>query len=163
MCFSSNKNRELKVKLWLVGARKKNKSAFFVTFILSAGNYFNNFFFQGIFYWINFQNIYTFTYQNHYLIHFFCLFLKSSKALSILTNFWEKIKKRLKCSFFIDTKSKKKYFVRYLFVFKYIWVYIEPFLLLLSLIFFVDISRKTLHQISWFELVYWYCKQAMSL
>ena len=108
MCFSSNKNRELKVKLWLVGARKKNKSAFFVTFILSAGNFFNNFFFQGIFYWINFQNIYTFTYQNHHLIHFFCLFLKSSKALSILTNFWKKIKKRLKCSFFIDIKSEKK-------------------------------------------------------
>ena len=32
-CFSSYKNRELKVKLWWAGARERKKSAFFVTFI----------------------------------------------------------------------------------------------------------------------------------
>ena len=38
---------------------------------------------QCIVYWIHFQNIHTFTYQEHYFIHFCCLFLKLSKAFSI--------------------------------------------------------------------------------
>ena len=33
LSFSSNNNRKLKVKLLLVGAREKKKSAFFVTFV----------------------------------------------------------------------------------------------------------------------------------
>ena len=56
LCFSSYKNCELKVKLWWVGAHERKKSAFFATI----------FFVQRIshciMYWINFQNIYTFTY-----------------------------------------------------------------------------------------------------
>ena len=38
---------------------------------------------QCIVYWIHFQNIHTFTYQEHYFIHFCCLFLKLSKAFRI--------------------------------------------------------------------------------
>ena len=41
MSFSSHKNRELKVKLWWVGACERKKRAFFVTFILSEGNFSN--------------------------------------------------------------------------------------------------------------------------
>ena len=37
MCFSSYKNRELKVKLWWVRACKRKKSAVLVTFILFEG------------------------------------------------------------------------------------------------------------------------------
>ena len=39
--FSSYKNHKLKVKLWLVGARKRKKRAFFVPLILSKGIFFN--------------------------------------------------------------------------------------------------------------------------
>ena len=38
---------------------------------------------QCMMYWINFQNIYTFIYQKPLLSALFCLFLKSSKALSV--------------------------------------------------------------------------------
>ena len=38
--FSSYKNRKSKLKLWRIGARERKKSAFFVTFILSEGNFF---------------------------------------------------------------------------------------------------------------------------
>ena len=37
--FSSYKNRELKVEPWLVGARQRKKSEFFVTHILFEGNF----------------------------------------------------------------------------------------------------------------------------
>ena len=63
LCFSSYKNRKLKVKLWWVGARERKKRAFFVPFILSEGNFFNICVLsQCIVYWIHFQNIHTFTY-----------------------------------------------------------------------------------------------------
>ena len=39
--LSSYKNRELKVKLWWVGAHERKKSVFFVTFILPEGNFLN--------------------------------------------------------------------------------------------------------------------------
>ena len=83
--FSSCRNRELKVKLWWVRARERKKKAFFVTFNLSEGNFFNiGVLSQIIVYWINFQNTSTFTYQKTLLhIHFCCLFLKSSKAFRI--------------------------------------------------------------------------------
>ena len=42
-CFSSYKNRELKVKLWWVGAREKATSIIFVTFIFPEGNFFLTF------------------------------------------------------------------------------------------------------------------------
>ena len=64
LCFSLNKNCKLKVKLWWVGARERKKRAFFVSFILSEGNFFNICVLsQCKVHWIHFQNIHTFTYQ----------------------------------------------------------------------------------------------------
>ena len=60
LCFSSYKNYELKVKLWLVGARQRQKRSF-VTFILSEENFFNICVLHPCkVFWINFQSIYTF-------------------------------------------------------------------------------------------------------
>ena len=75
-CTSAHyRNRELKVKLWWVGARKRKTSAFFVTFILSDRIFFNIYVLsQCRVYWINFQNIYTFTYKKHYCIYIFACF-----------------------------------------------------------------------------------------
>ena len=42
LCFSSSKNCELEIKLWWVGAYERKNSAFFVTFILTEWNFFNN-------------------------------------------------------------------------------------------------------------------------
>ena len=73
LCFSSCKNRKLKVKLWWVGARERNKRAFFVPFILSEDNFLNIFVLsQFVVYGINFQNIHTFTYQKTLLHTLFC-------------------------------------------------------------------------------------------
>ena len=64
LCFSSYKNQKLNVKLWWVGARKRKKSAFFASFILSEENVFNICVLsQCIVYWIHFQNIHTFRFQ----------------------------------------------------------------------------------------------------
>ena len=41
---------------------------------------------QRIVYWIHFQNINPFTYENHYFINVCCLFLKSLKAFSVSLN-----------------------------------------------------------------------------
>ena len=85
MCFSSYNNRELKVKLWWIEARKRKKGAFLETFVLPEGNFFNICVLsQCIVYWINFQNICTFTYQKTLLHTFIFLFLKSSKAFSVI-------------------------------------------------------------------------------
>ena len=71
--FSSDKNCKLKAKLWWVEARESKKREFFVTFILSEGNFFNICVLsQCIVYWINFQ-----------YIHFCYLFSKSLKAFSL--------------------------------------------------------------------------------
>ena len=83
LCFSSYNNRELKVKLWWVGALERKKRTFSVPLILSERNFINMCLSQCMVYWINFQNIHTFTYQKHYFIHFCRLFLKSSKAFSV--------------------------------------------------------------------------------
>ena len=85
MYFSSYKNCKLKVKLWSIGAHKRKKSAFFVTFILPKGNFLNIWvLFQCLVYWIHFQNTYILLHiKKHYFIHFCCLFLKSSKAFSV--------------------------------------------------------------------------------
>ena len=54
---------------------------------MTEGNFFNICVLsQCILYWINFQNIYTLTYQNELLRTFFCLFLKSLKAFSLPTS-----------------------------------------------------------------------------
>ena len=90
MCFLLNKNinfnkriGECKVKLWSVGACEREKSAFFITFILCEGHFFNiSLLSQCIVYWINLQKIHTSTYQKTLLHTLFYLFLKSSKAFS---------------------------------------------------------------------------------
>ena len=75
------------IKLWWVRARERQKRAFFVPFILSEENFFNIFILsQCIVYWIQFQNIRTFTYQKTLLHTLFCLFLKLSKAFSVSLN-----------------------------------------------------------------------------
>ena len=81
MCFSSYKNRKLKVKLWWVGACERKKTTFFVPLILSEVFLTFVFLSHCIVYWIHFQNIHTFTYYA-----LFCLFLKSSKAFSASLN-----------------------------------------------------------------------------
>ena len=58
LCFSSYKNRKLKVKLWWVGARERKKRAFFVPFILLEGKFLEIYILsQCIVYWIH---LYTF-------------------------------------------------------------------------------------------------------
>ena len=84
LSFSSYKNRKLKVKLWWVGAHERKKRAFFVPFILSEGNFFNICLLsQYVVFWIHFQNIHTLHIKKHHFIHFYCLFLKSLKTLSV--------------------------------------------------------------------------------
>ena len=62
--FNSRKNRKLKVKLWWVGARERQKRAFLYRFFLPKGNFFKICFLsQCIVYWTCFQNIHTFAYQ----------------------------------------------------------------------------------------------------
>ena len=87
LCFSSNKNRNLKVKLWWIGACERKKSAFFVMLILSEGKTFNICFISMYNGW-NFQNIYAFTYQKTLPHTLFCLFLKSLKAFSVSLTEW---------------------------------------------------------------------------
>ena len=66
--------------------RKKKKDIFctvyFVgrNFFLTYVFYFNA---QCIMYWTYFQIIHIFTYQKHYFVHYFVLFLKSSTAFSV--------------------------------------------------------------------------------
>ena len=84
LCFSSYKNPKLKVKLRWFRALEKKERTFFVSFILSEGNFFNTCVLcQCIVYWIHFQNIQNFTYQKRLLPTLFCLFLKSSKAFNV--------------------------------------------------------------------------------
>ena len=79
LCFSSYWNHKLKVKLWWIGACERKKS---VTFILSEGHFFDICVLSQFVCWINFHNIYTFTYKT--LLHtIFCSFLKLSKTFSV--------------------------------------------------------------------------------
>ena len=73
--FCSCNNRKLKETRWWVGAFERKKDTFFVPFILSEESFFNICFLsQSIVYWIDFQNIHTFTYQKKMLQKFFRLF-----------------------------------------------------------------------------------------
>ena len=95
LCFSSYKNRKLKVKLWWVGARERKKRASFLPFFYLFIYLFIYLFFdqrkffnicvlsQCIVEWIHFQNINAFTYQKTLLHRDFCLFLRHSEALSV--------------------------------------------------------------------------------
>ena len=92
LCFSSRKNRKLKVKLWWIGARERKKRTFFVPLILC----------EGIFLWFVFYlNVKCIEYtlriyillhiKKYYFIHLCCLFLKSSKTFSVsLRQLWNK-------------------------------------------------------------------------
>ena len=81
MRFGSYKNCELKVKLWRVKARER-KSVFFVTFILSEGNFLNIFVLAPCIEQTFRINILLHI-RKHYFIHFWCFFLKLSKAFSV--------------------------------------------------------------------------------
>ena len=84
MCFSSNKNYLLKVKLWWVGARERKKRTLSGHLILSEGNFWNICVLsQYIVHWIHFQNIKILHIKSPYFIRFCCLFLKSSNAFSV--------------------------------------------------------------------------------
>ena len=76
LCFSSYKNRKLKVKLWWVEARERKMRAFFALFILPEG-----IFLTFVFYLNVKCTEYTFRIyilflriKKHYLIHFFVWF-----------------------------------------------------------------------------------------
>ena len=87
-CFNSYKNRELKVQLWWVGAREIKKITFWrLTFIFSEENFFSICIFsQCIVHGINFQNIYTFTYQKILLHTIFLLGFKIVESLKCILN-----------------------------------------------------------------------------
>ena len=87
LCFSSCKNRKLKVKLWWVDARERKKRACFVPFILPEGYFFNIYVLSPcIVYWIHFRNIHTFAYQKT-LLHTLLLFVfKIVKSLQCILN-----------------------------------------------------------------------------
>ena len=81
LCFSSYKNRKLKVKLWWVGTRKRKKD-FLYRSSCPEGNFFDIcLLFKCIMYWIHFQNIHTFIYQKTLLRTLFCRFSKSVESL----------------------------------------------------------------------------------
>ena len=102
LCFNSYKNCRLKIKLVSWSSWKK-KNAFFVTFILSKGNFFRTFVLsQCIEYWINFQNIYTF--KQHF-IQFCCLIFRSLKDLSVSFSFIINTSKWPTCSYVFETKT----------------------------------------------------------
>ena len=87
LCFSSYKNHKLKVKLWLNGARKRKKGHFFVPFILPKGYFFNICVLsQWIVYWIQFQIIFTFTYQKTLLHTLLLLVFKIIKSFQCILN-----------------------------------------------------------------------------
>ena len=92
LCFRSDKDRESKVKRWWVGACKRKRSAFLITFILSEGIFFSIcFILMYIVLNERSEYIYTVTYQKALLQSLFCLFLISSKAFCVsLSNFNKK-------------------------------------------------------------------------
>ena len=88
--FNSYKNREVKVKLWWVAVCERKTRAFFVAFVLSEGNFFNICALsQCIDYWINFQNIYPFTYQKALLNILVLLVFKIVESHQCILKFFE--------------------------------------------------------------------------
>ena len=91
MCFSSRKNCELKVKLMSWSSRKK-KGHFLQCLFYPKSFFFNIcILFQCLVYLINFQNIYTFTYQKTLLHTLLLFFLKIAESLHCTLKFhiWE--------------------------------------------------------------------------
>ena len=88
LCFSSYKNRKLKVKLWWVGARERKKRGMFVPFILSKGNFVKvRVLSQCVLCWIYFQNIHTFAYKETLLHTFLLLAFKTVESLQRIIKF----------------------------------------------------------------------------
>ena len=84
LCFSSYKNRKLKVKLWWVGAPKRKKEGIFCIVYFGYCLYTVYYvLFNCIVYWIHFQNIHTFICQKTLLLTLFKLFWKLLKAVSV--------------------------------------------------------------------------------
>ena len=77
---------QIKRETVMIWSLQKKKQGIFCTIYFVQKNFFINIWAlsQCIPYWIHFQNIHTFTYQKASLHALFCLFLKSSKALSVL-------------------------------------------------------------------------------
>ena len=112
LCFSSYKNRKLKVNLWWVGVCERKKLASFVPFFFTQRKFFLTFVFY--LYWIYFQNIHTFTYQKTLLYKLFCLFLKFVKSLQCI------LKKYLR-----NVWATLTYFIRSLEKHYYCWEFCE--------------------------------------
>ena len=84
LCFSSYKNRKLKLKLWWVGAHERKKGHFLYRLFCPKEFFFNICVLsQSIVYWLHFHNIHTFTYEKILLFILFCSFFKLSKAFSL--------------------------------------------------------------------------------
>ena len=89
LCFSSFKNRKLKIKLWSVGAHEKKKRAFFVLSILSKKDFFNICVLsQCMVYWIHFLNIQAFTYQKTLVPTLFLLVFKTIESLQCILKYY---------------------------------------------------------------------------
>ena len=66
LCFSSYRNRQLKVKLRSVGTCERKKRTFLVPFILSEEHFLNICVLsQSTGHWVHIQNIHTFSYQRN--------------------------------------------------------------------------------------------------
>ena len=82
LCFPSYKNHELSAKLCWVGALERKKSAFFKTFILPDGLFFNICFFISMYSVLNKPSEYVYFYVSKTLFHMpFCLFFKIVESL----------------------------------------------------------------------------------
>ena len=91
MCFSLDKNCKLKVKLWWAETHKRKKRVFFVTFILTEGNFFNICVLSHcLVYWIYFKNINTFTYQKTLLHPLLLLVFKFVESLQCILIYYIK-------------------------------------------------------------------------
>ena len=86
LCFGSDKNRKLKVKLWWVGARKRKMRAIFVPFILSEG-IFLTFVFIPMYNVLNTLSKYTYFYISKNITSCTFLFvLKNIESLHCILN-----------------------------------------------------------------------------
>ena len=76
---------QIKSKTLMRWSSRQKRSAFFVTFILSQGIFFNICVLsQCIVYWINFQNVYTFTYGKKLLYTLLQLVFKIIESLQCI-------------------------------------------------------------------------------
>ena len=82
---------------------KKKKSAFFVAFILPE-RYFPNSYILSLFmvYSINFQIIYTFTYQKTFLHTLLLLIFKILESLQCILKYWEWLKRNTEQYFLLS-------------------------------------------------------------